>query len=149
MENGYLYIRKIWMEKDLVELILPMEVRIMEADSRVREDIGKVAVMRGSFVYCLEEIDNGSELHLLSLDVNAEPQIVKQDIGGREVPGIVLRGYRRGAAHIEGPGLYRTWRKPSETETDLKFIPYYTWANRGENEMQVWVDVHTAQNKQN
>ncbi|MDE6566854.1 MAG: glycoside hydrolase family 127 protein [Lachnospiraceae bacterium] len=148
MENGYLYIRKIWMEEDLVELILPMEVRIMEADSRVREDIGKVAVMRGPFVYCLEEIDNGKDLHLLSLDVDAEPRIVKQEIGGRDVSGIILRGYRREAAHIEGPGLYRTWRKPSETGTDLKFIPYYTWANRGENEMQVWVDVHTAQNKQ-
>lgn len=23
--------------------------------------------------------------------------------------------------------------------TELTFIPYYTWANRGENEMTVWV----------
>lgn len=140
MENGYLYIKKIWMEEDLVDLTLPMEVRIMEADSRVREDIGKVAVMRGPFVYCLEEVDNGPDLHLLSLDVNSEPQIVKQEIGGREVPGIVLWGYRKEAVHIEEPGLYRAWRKSPETRISLKFIPYYTWANRGENEMQVWVD---------
>lgn len=144
MENGYLYIQKNWMEEDLVELTLQMEVRIMEADSRVREDIGKVAVMRGPFVYCLEENDNGQELHLLSLDVNSEPQIVKQEIERREVLGIILRGYRKEAVHIEEPGLYRAWRKSPETRTSLKFIPYYTWANRGENEMQVWVDRSTV-----
>jgi DUF1680 family protein len=29
--------------------------------------------------------------------------------------------------------------KPEMTETSLKFIPYYCWSNRGENEMLVWV----------
>ena len=29
---------------------------------------------------------------------------------------------------------------PTEYEpVQLKFIPYYIWANRGENEMTVWV----------
>ena len=140
MENGYLYIRRIWTEEDLIELILPMEVRIMEADSRVREDVGKVAVMRGPFVYCLEERDNGPDLHLLSLDVNSKPQIVRQEIGGTVVSGIVLQGCRKEAVHVEEPGLYRAWKRSSERRVPLTFIPYYTWANRGENEMQVWVD---------
>jgi DUF1680 family protein len=25
-------------------------------------------------------------------------------------------------------------------ETSLKFIPYYCWSNRGENEMLVWIN---------
>lgn len=140
MENGYLYIQKIWKEEDLVELILPMEVRIMEADSRVREDVGKVAVMRGPFVYCLEERDNGPDLHLLSLDVNSKPQIVRKEIGGTVVNGIILQGLRKEAVHVEESGLYRAWKTSSERSVSLTFIPYYTWANRGENEMQVWVD---------
>lgn len=126
----------------MVELTLPMEVRIMEADSRVREDIGKVAVMRGPFVYCLEEVDNGRDLHLLNLNVESTPRIVKQVVGSATVPGIVLEGYRKQEVHIEGSGLYRVWKKSPESRTSLKFIPYYAWANRGENEMQVWVDRH-------
>ena len=30
--------------------------------------------------------------------------------------------------------------KPDMMETSLKFIPYYCWSNRGENEMLVWVN---------
>ena len=29
--------------------------------------------------------------------------------------------------------------KPSIKDAKLTFIPYYAWANRGENEMQVWI----------
>ena len=30
--------------------------------------------------------------------------------------------------------------KPSLNETNIKFIPYYCWSNRGENEMLVWIN---------
>ena len=30
--------------------------------------------------------------------------------------------------------------KPDLSETNIKFIPYYCWSNRGENEMLVWVN---------
>lgn len=139
-ENGYLYVRRIWTLGDCVELTLPMEVRIMEADSRVREDIGKVVVMRGPFVYCLEETDNGEDLHLLSLDVDAEAQVTEKDIAGTVVRGLTLWGYRRETVHIDGQGLYRVAKKHQRIRVPLFFVPYYTWANRGENEMQVWID---------
>lgn len=138
MENGYLYVRKIWTNEDCVELILPMEVRIMEADSRIRENVGKVAVMRGPFVYCLEEMDNGKDLHLLRLDVDSEAQIVEQEIAGTLTKSVILQGYRQEAVHIKGQGLYRTLDRVSESRVPMTFIPYYMWANRGENEMQVW-----------
>lgn len=35
--------------------------------------------------------------------------------------------------------LYSHEPLPEHTETHVKFIPYYAWANRGENEMSVWV----------
>ena len=30
---------------------------------------------------------------------------------------------------------------PEFEKAELSYIPYYTWANRGENEMQVWTRV--------
>lgn len=138
MENGYLYVRRIWREGDYVELSLPMEVRILEADSRVREDAGKLAVMRGPFVYCLEEADNGKDLHLLSLNPKSEARVEEREIGGNRIKGITLWGFRREPVHVEGQGLYRIAGKVQERQVPLHFIPYYAWANRGENEMQVW-----------
>lgn len=139
IENGYLYVTKAWTEEDVIELSFPMEVCVWEADSRVREDIGKVAVTRGPMVYCLEEADNGSDLHLLHLDVSAEPEIKEREIEGTTVKGITISGFRQEPVYIEGRGLYRVVREIRRTPAQLQFIPYYTWANRGENEMRVWV----------
>ncbi len=66
-KDGYLYLSGDWQEGRRIHLSFPMQVRLVEANNRVREDIGKVAVMRGPVVYCLEECDNGTDLHLLSV----------------------------------------------------------------------------------
>ena len=110
----------------------------MEADSRVREDAGKLAVMRGPFAYCLEEADNGKDLHLFSLDRESEAQVEEREICGVPVRGITLWGYRREPVHVEGQGLYHLAGEVRERRVPLHFIPYFAWANRGENEMQVW-----------
>ncbi len=138
-ENGYLYVTKAWGAEDCLELSFPMKVHVFEADSRVREDIGKVAVMRGPVVYCLEEVDNGKDLHLLSLDVHAEPEVKEREIAGTTVEGITLSGYRQEPVYIEGRGLYRVVKEIRRNPVKLQFVPYYTWANRGENEMRVWI----------
>lgn len=51
---SYLPLRRRWEEGDLVELELPLRVRLMEAHPRVENLHDKVAVMRGPLVYCLE-----------------------------------------------------------------------------------------------
>ncbi len=68
-ERGYLYLTGEWQDGDELYLDFPMEVRCMEADPKVREDVGKVAFMRGPVCYCLEEADNGKNLHLLRADM--------------------------------------------------------------------------------
>lgn len=139
VEDGYLYVTKVWGEEDSLELNFPMEVHVFEADSRVREDIGKAAVMRGPVVYCLEEVDNGKDLHLLSLDAGSGPEVTEREISGTIVKGVTLSGYRREPVYMEGRGLYRVVKEIKRTPVQLQFVPYYTWANRGENEMRVWV----------
>ncbi len=103
--------------------------RLVNCSNRVRENIGKVAVMRGPLVYCLEEADNGKDLHLLR--VSKEPQFaVNGDI-------ITADGFR------EAPDgtLYADYAKRAKTPVRLTFIPYYRWGNRGENEMTVYVRI--------
>lgn len=138
IRDGYLYVSGAWEEESVINLEFPMEVRIMEADPKVREDLGKVAVMRGPVVYCLEEQDNGSNLHLLSVDCGAVPEVSQGDIDGTEVRVITLPGKRIVPQESSG-SLYRQAEAAKTSPVSLRFIPYYTWANRGENEMEVWV----------
>ncbi|MHC4202719.1 MAG: glycoside hydrolase family 127 protein, partial [Planctomycetota bacterium] len=50
----YATIRRRWKAGDVIELDLPMPVRLMEANPKVRKLRNMVAVMRGPLVYCLE-----------------------------------------------------------------------------------------------
>ena len=137
-ENGYLYITKAW-KSDSIQIEFPMEIKIIEADSRVRENIGKAAVMRGPVVYCLEEADNGKDMHLLKVDENALFETEQKEISGEPVIAIKANGWRQRAVnHTE---LYSVHTKAEYDQTCLTWIPYYTWANRGEGEMQVWTRI--------
>ena len=40
----------------------------------------------------------------------------------------------------DGGELYFA-KKPEYSEKKIRLIPYYTWANRGENQMRVWLPV--------
>ena len=63
VKDGYLYLKRTWKDGDKLELEFPMEVRVLAADSRVREDIGKVALMRGPIVYCANWLQSRTRKH--------------------------------------------------------------------------------------
>lgn len=141
VKDGYLYVKKAWGESDTVKLHFAMPVRLVEADERVREDVGRVAVMRGPVVYCLEAVDNGENLHLLEVEPEAEARVSDGEICGNQVKVVLMEGYRVvDTAKKEGE-LYHVYKKKERKPVELRFVPYYTWANRGENEMEVWVRV--------
>lgn len=143
-KDGYLYIKKTWDEEEEISLSFPMEVKIMASDARVRENIGKVAVTRGPIVYCLEEADNGADLHLVSLDAGAEAVITDEELCGENIKSVNIAGFREekeSAGKVISTSLYSRYIPAKKEDVTLKFVPYYTWANRGENEMQVWVRV--------
>jgi len=138
VENGYLYVTKVW-GNEAICLDFPMETQIMTADTRVREDIGKAAVVRGPVVYCLEEADNGKDLHLLKMDGSCRFEEVLQEIGGQTVISLKAQGWRQ--QKRETGHLYNLYERPKYKQTTLNWIPYYTWANRSEGEMQVWTRI--------
>ena len=53
VKDGYLYLRRTWRDGDKLDLDFPTAIRIMAADSRFREDVGRAAVSRGPVVYCM------------------------------------------------------------------------------------------------
>ena len=139
MENGYLYVSGEWKEGDLLKLRFAMKVKVMQADSRVRQDEGKVAIMRGPVVYCLEEADNGQGLPLVRVKPDAVFTEEKTDELGFTMIMLRVDAKTKRPVTVEN-GLYQTWQKPVYEGKELRFIPYYAWANRGEGEMEVWVN---------
>src|SRR5690242_8766759 len=56
----YLPIQRLWAAGDSVRLQFDVRAQVLEANARVTEDNGRVAVQRGPVLYCLEEIDQPS-----------------------------------------------------------------------------------------
>lgn len=138
--KGYWRIHRQWRQGDTITLHLPMTIRRVYANPKVRHAAGKVAIQRGPLVYCLEEADNGPELHNLSLP---RESAFHQTAGTGVLQGKVLieaQGLRIPTPEEDKP-LYSFDRQQTQTEKQtLVFIPWFSWANRGEGEMRVWVD---------
>ena len=137
-KDGYVCIKKrAWRAGDAVDLTLDMPVRVVRSSPRVRENAGKVALMRGPIVYCLEEADNGDALHLVRMGGSLMAATAwRSDLGG--IVAIATTGLRE---KNEGwdETLYSDAPAPEEEKTTLRWIPYYAWANRGVGEMRVWI----------
>ncbi len=136
---GYLYVTRAWKPEEEILLTLAMPVEKVEANPRVREDIGKAAIMRGPLVYCLEEADNGKDLHRIRLtektdwEIRYEPELLNG------VVTISAMGEMRSQEDWEEDALYRPFGEDRYELKKLKWIPYYAWANREEGEMLVWI----------
>ena len=136
-EKGYYYIEGNWEPGSQVVLDFVMEVRFYQADGRVREDFGKAAVMRGPIVYCAEEADNGKSLHEYQILPSQPVQAGEITIEGSKYPSLSVSARKRRKTEQTGR-LYVTYEAPKYEPAQLHMIPYFAWANRGENEMAVW-----------
>ena len=130
-QNGYAHFAVC--DGSVLELELPMHVHFVEADPRISETAGKCAVTRGPIVYCLEGIDNGSNLWDITLLENGQFVEVSSDYG---VPTLEVDALRRPAA----TGLYQQ-RSKERLPFAAKLIPYFAFANRGITDMQIWTQM--------
>jgi len=122
---------------DILEFAMEMPVVMLEANPRVRENIGKVAVRRGPVVYCLEEVDNGKDLHLVHLeaDTKFEAAFDKDFFGG----AVTIKSNCKRLENRLGDTLYSKVQPAVCKDASVKWVPYYLWANRGAGEMICWV----------
>lgn len=130
-ENGYAIVQKTWRKGDVVEINLPVYARQIEAIGEVKQNNNRIAIQRGPLVYCVEGTDNNGQAWNLVIpketifsDTNhfvlTEPIVALK----AEVPVVT----------ISADGLSVHTEKKN-----IIAIPYYTWANRGQTQMQVWL----------
>jgi hypothetical protein len=108
-----------------------MPVRRVLANRQVAADRNRVALERGPIVYAAEAVDSPSHsVRNLLLPDDAK-------LTARFRPDLL-----RGVEVIEGKAFHLGYdAQGSVTRTEEKFtaIPYYAWANRGRDEMLVWI----------
>lgn len=133
--DGYVQIRRPWQDGDRLELELAMPVQQLHAAPEVGANQGRVALMRGPLVYCLEEQDNGSALNSIRLDRGNAFRCEPVDaVGGMMV--LTAPAVRERA--VSDGDLYTTPDSRIESTT-IRAIPYYAWDNRAPGEMLVWL----------
>lgn len=138
MEDGYLYIQNELNPGDEIVFDMDMPVMVMRANPRVRATAGKIALVRGPVVYCLEEADNGFDLHAISVNAgqNMEYRFDPDLLNG--VGTITAEAFREINSGWDDNELYADHR-PEKVPCSAVFVPYYAWNNRGTGEMTVWV----------
>jgi len=137
--RGYARIHRLWNSGDFVELNMPMPVRAVRAHPSVLADAGKIALVRGPIVYCLESADNGDQVRSFAV----RPQGAFSTQHRQELLGGIT--VVKGNAWALEPqrwnnSLYRAATDFSAPRgTEFTAIPYYANANRGPVHMTVWV----------
>lgn len=126
-KDGYAYFDIT--DECTLEADFTVEVKLIKCSNKVRANIGKAAVTRGPFVYCMEEADNGKDLQMIRL-ASAPDFKIEKDV----ITAVALR-------EKESESLYSLWKTEEWKNITVKLIPYYKWANRGENEMQVYIRI--------
>ena len=140
-EDGYIVVEKDWQDGDEVVFSFGMEAERVYADARVRQDFGKVCLMRGPLVYCLEEAFNGRDLHLLRLMREAEIRTELPDAGDTPYGLPVLRAPGERFVPEEADGALYSGRERGQWQAQtLVFTPYFAWGNDAvKGEMTVFV----------
>ncbi|MCF7754073.1 glycoside hydrolase family 127 protein [Paenibacillus xylanexedens] len=138
-EYGYIKVNRSWKAGDEIKLHFPKELLRMKGHDHIKTTFGKVAIQRGPFMYCLEEVDNGRGLHRIQLPRDAEFHIGSGEQMPLGVPDLTTIGQRIVSQEDWGIHLYRSDVHWDTQPAELQFIPYFTWANRDEGEMSVWI----------
>lgn len=126
-KNGYAYF-KIKQSCE-IKASYSLYVRMIKCSNKVRSNLDKVAITRGPFVYCAEEVDNGKELQMLKISKMPDFDICDDIL------------YANAFREKESKKLYGEWAESEYVPVRIKLIPYYKWANRGENEMSVYIRI--------
>jgi hypothetical protein len=141
---SYAEVTRRWKAGDRVELELDVTPRLTMPNPRIDAVRDCVALERGPIVYCFEQTDlaAGADLADVALQTDTapadgDPLARLGGVPGVSVAGVVrdLDGWRQAAyadlRELSGDG--------AATPARLLAIPYYTWANRGDGGMRVWL----------
>lgn len=139
MGRGYGRVRREWRKGDVVELAMAMPVERIKAHPLVEADIGRVALMRGPVVYCLESVDNETPVRQLALPRGSRLSTEYRPnlLGGVTV--IKGQALAMQAGRWSGALYLLSEEIPVPRPTIFTAIPYFANTNRGPVEMLVWL----------
>lgn len=136
LEKGYYRIDRTWND-DTVVLKFDIVPHFVFANPAVHADSGKMALVRGPEVYCLEETDNGADL--TSIFVHSNTPITEQ--WDNEMLGGTMLLHLDGLRLTDTTGAVSSvcTQAPVFKPTELTAVPYGSWGNREKGEMLVWI----------
>lgn len=112
--DGYLTLRRTWQAGDTFRVEFSLPVRRVHAAPVIVAQRGRVALMRGPLLYCLEGVDHAVDVQQLRLPPTAP-------LEARFAPALL-----GGVMTLVG-----TASAPDGQPTPLCAIPYFAWQNRG------------------
>lgn len=139
--SGMLHaITRRWKSGDIVELVLPMRVRLMTAHPYVESAVNQVTIARGPVIYCLESPDlpKGMDISRVRIprkvkfSTKYEPKLLDG------VMTLSADAYISPKQDWNGT-LYQEMPAGALKKARIRLIPYFAWANRGVSKMTVWL----------
>jgi hypothetical protein len=129
LDKGFAVLAREWKSGDKVQLDLPMPVQMSTCTDKVEACRGRLAVTRGPLVYCAEEADNNGPVRRLA--------IPKPPAAGEIKVSTIQDGILKGVTTISFPARERL--DGNERALNMHLVPYYSWDNRGDKSMAVWI----------
>lgn len=121
------------------EITFDQPTLFIQSNPLVSVTINSVAVQRGPFIYCAEEVDNSPLLHLYTLNRdNSSSSIELTDRVIKNTLTLTLPSQK--IALWNQSSLYQSNTQYNKIDTQLTLIPYHLWGNRSENEMRIWLN---------
>ncbi|MBV9960661.1 MAG: glycoside hydrolase family 127 protein [Parafilimonas sp.] len=140
-QNGYAVISNKWKKGDVITFEYAMPVMKISSKKDVLYNDDRLAFQRGPIVYCFEGADNNNEAWNFTLNLTSDIQTINYKILNEPVVAIQT------TANVIQPSLNGSTLQT--TEKIITAIPYYTWCNRGKNQMQVWLPTKMKEIKVN
>jgi DUF1680 family protein len=141
---GYAELTRRWRSGDRVVLELDVSPRLTAPNPRIDAVRGCLALERGPVVYCFEAGDLPAGADLADVALQGEGELADSGqlapLGG--VPAVSVAGVVRdldGWRQIEYVDVRELPVDGVAAPARLLAVPYFTWANRGDGGMRVWL----------
>jgi DUF1680 family protein len=131
IEDGYVMVNHDWKDNDKIEYQLPMNIQKVVSRNELKFNNDRVAFQRGPLVYCIEGADNNGKAW--NIIVPSQLNFTKEDYSVLDEKVVSL------VANLPTLQIGMGGTSVKNEMQKVRAIPYYTWCNRGSNEMQVWI----------
>ncbi|MBC7849233.1 MAG: glycoside hydrolase family 127 protein [Chitinophagaceae bacterium] len=131
MENGYIVLDREWKKGDVVQFSFNMNPHLVSSRKEIKQNEDRVAIQRGPLVYCVEGIDNDSKAWNIIIPSGTDFKPTNMKVIDESVVAL--------EANVPVVTVSADGSSISTANKKITAIPYYAWANRGRNEMQIWL----------